>query len=182
MRITVNRWRRLNWMIPLVLIVTSLIDTALPAIFPTAFIVPKQIVISHITLYFIVLFAFYFRDSHILVNSFIFGLFYDAYNSTILGLYAVIYLAVAYIVIKVKKYLPKNGLIHFMLFIALLAFNDVLVYLFYYELGVTQVNLIDFIASRLAPTLIFNVVVGIIMYFPAKSFLRWLGYEDYIVF
>ncbi|EFR31097.1 rod shape-determining protein MreD [Eremococcus coleocola ACS-139-V-Col8] len=179
---TVNRWRRLNWMIPIILIITSLIDNALPAIFPTAFITPNQIIISHLTLYFIILFAFYFRDSYILPYAFVFGLFYDSYNTNLLGLNATLYLVIAYIIIKVKRYLPKNGLIHAMLFIVFLTLQDFLVYLFYLELGITSHSIIDFIIMRLAPTLVFNLVVMILLFFPIKGILRWLGYEEYIVF
>lgn len=178
----VNRWQKLNWTIPVVLIFATIIDATLPAIFPNAFLNNYEIVVSHICLYFIVLFALYFRDSHILVNSFLIGLFYDSYNTTLLGLYALLYFLVAYGVVKMRRNLPKNGIIHFMLFIIAITFVDVLVYFFYVQIGLVDLSPLYFIVSRLAPTLIYNLVIGAILYLPSNALMSWLGYEDYIVF
>lgn len=178
----VNRWQRLKWTIPLILFITTIIDAALPAIFPTAFLGNSQVIISHITLYYIVTFAFYFRDSNILTYSFIFGLLYDSYNTTVLGIYATLYIVIAYLITKVKAYFPKNMPIHAMLFIVSIVILDSLVFIFYSELGYASMSMTTFLVSRLSPTLIFNIVLAIFLYFPTKSLLNWLGYEDYIIF
>lgn len=178
----INRWQRLKWTIPLVLFLTTIIDAALPAIFPTAFLGHGQIIVSHITLYYLVTFAFYFRESNILIYSFIFGLFFDSYNTTVLGVYATLYFIIAYIIVKVKVYFPKKMLIHAMLFIVSVVLLDTLVFIFYSELGYAGISMTTFLVSRLSPTLIFNVVMAIILYFPTRSLLNWLGYEDYIIF
>lgn len=178
----INRWQRLKWTIPLVLFLTTVIDASLPAIFPNAFLGNQQIIISHITLYYIVTFAFYFRDSNILLYSFIFGLLYDSYNTTLLGLYATIYCGITYLILNVKKYFPKKIVIHFMLFVVSITLLDFLVYIFYSELNITGMNMTMFLLARLAPTLIFNIVMAIVLHFPTKALLNWLGYEDYIIF
>lgn len=178
----INRWQRLRWTIPLVLFLTTIIDASLPAIFPHAFLGNQQIIISHITLYFITTFAFYFRDGNMLFYSFLFGLFYDSYNTTILGLNASIYFAIAYFIMNIKKYFPKKPVIHFMLYIVSIVVLDFLVYLFYSELGYANISVTIFMVSRLSPSLIFNTVMAIVLYFPTKSLMRWLGYEDYIIF
>lgn len=180
MRIT--RWQRLKWTIPIVLFLTTIIDASIPAIFPAAFLGNNQVIISHITLYYIITFAFYFRDSNILFYSFLFGLFYDSFNTTILGLYGTIYLFIAYATLLIKKYFPKKVVIHSLLVILFISILDFLVYLFYAEMGTTSMNLAVFLVNRLGPTLIFNIVMMIVLYFPTRSLLRWLGYEDYIIF
>ena len=177
-----NRWHRLKWTIPLILFLTAIIDAVLPAIFPKAFISPGQIIIPHITLYFIIVFAFYFRDSNILLYSFIFGLFYDSYNTMILGLYAAIYFIIAYSVVHTKKYFPKNSWILASFFVISFALLDLIVYLFYLKFGYTTIGINTFLASRLAPTFIFNIVLIIVLYYPTKWVLRQLGYEDYLIF
>lgn len=177
-----NRWQKLRWTIPLILLMTTIIDAALPAIFPTAFLANNQIVVSHITLYFIVVFAFYFRDSWILTYSFIFGLFYDSYNTTILGVNALLYFLITYVIIKIKPYLPKNAIVQMMLFVVAITFLDTIIYLFYNQIGVNHMDILTFLTTRLAPTLIFNIVAGLLLYFPKNGILNWLGWEDYIIF
>lgn len=176
-----NQWQRLRWTIPLLLIFTTIIDAALPAIFPVAFLNREQIVVSHITLYFIVLFSFYFKENYMLLYGFLMGLFYDSYNTTLLGLNATLYFVIVYVILKIKKYLPKNAAVQFMLFFLALMFQDTVTYFFYYEIDVTNLTMTGFIVTRLVPTLIFNIVVAVLAYFPAKGLMRWLGWEDYIV-
>lgn len=172
---------KLNWTIPLVLFLAIIIDASLPSIFPMAFLGHQQIITSHVFLYFVVLFAFYFRYSNILMSAFIMGLFYDIYNTMIIGVNASLYLLIAYLVLKAKKYFPKKAYIHFIFFMICIFFLDSLIYLFYLEINIATISMLDFMANRLAPTLIFNTVLSIILYYPCKQFLRWLGYRDFIV-
>ena len=95
-----NRERKAKWLVPLLLFIGIIIDAALPAIFPGAFIGSTQIIVSHLVLYYIVTFSFYLRDTNILFYAFIFGLLYESYMATLLGLYASLYFLIAYLIIK----------------------------------------------------------------------------------
>lgn len=176
-----RRGSQLKWTVPLLLFLAVIIDAALPSIFPTAFLGHGQIISSHLFLYFVVTFAFYFRDANILINAFIFGLFYDSYNTTILGVNATIYLICAYLIVKIKKFFPKKSYIQFMLFIICITILDSVLYLFYLEINITNISMLDFLVNRLSPTLIFNTVMTIILYFPSKQLIRSLGYQDFII-
>lgn len=177
-----SRDRKAKWLVPLLLFVGIIVDAALPAIFPGAFIGSSQIIISHMVLYFIVTFSFYFRDSNIMIYAFIFGLLYESYIATLLGLYATLYFLVAFLIIRLRKFFPKKAAIHFMLFIIAVSVVDFAVFVFYFELGFTGVTLTTFLVERLGPTLIFNVVLGFLLYLPTKQILSWLGFEEYIIF
>ncbi|MCW6662100.1 rod shape-determining protein MreD [Aerococcaceae bacterium NML201209] len=177
-----TRRRDMKWFVPVILFIGVIIDAALPAVFPKAFLGGGQTVISHFALFYLVTIAFYFRDSNILLYSFLFGLLTDAYNTTFLGLYAAIYFIVAYTVHRVKRFFPKKPIIHWMLFILAITFVDFVVFVFYRETGQTTMILTDFVVSRLTPTLIYNTVLTFILYLPTKHLLKWLGYETYIIF
>ena len=69
-----------------------------------------------------------------------------------------------------------------MLFIVAISIVDFVVFVFYFELGMTNVVLSRFLVDRLGPTLIFNTVLSFLMYYPTKQILNWLGYEEYIIF
>ncbi|MGY3814889.1 rod shape-determining protein MreD [Globicatella sulfidifaciens] len=177
----INRDRRIKWFLPFFLFFSIIIDSALPAIFPVAFLGNDQTIVSHMALYILTLFAFYFRDESILINALIFGFLTDSYNTTILGIYASIYFIVTYLILKTKKFFPKNTILHMMLFIVAITITEFIVFVFYREVGYTIITLTEFLATQLWPTLIFNIVLSFLMYFPSKALLSWLGYENYII-
>ncbi|PMB83941.1 rod shape-determining protein MreD [Dolosicoccus paucivorans] len=158
------------------------IDSALPAIFPHSFIGEGQVIISHLTLYVVVVFGFYFNMPRYLVYSFLLGLLVDSYTYTILGLYATLYFLVAYFISKVKSLFPKSAIIQFMLFILMISFVDFMLFLFYRETGMTGVTLSEFLVYRLGPTLTFNVVLSMVLYYPTQRLLKALGYSPYVFF
>lgn len=177
----INRDRRIKWFLPFLLFVSIIFDAALPAIFPVAFLGNGQTVVSTMALYFLTLFAFYFRDETILLNALIFGLLTDSYNTTIVGIYGTLYVLVTYFILKTKRHFPKISAVHIMLFLVAITFCQFIVFVFYREVGYTSVILTEFLAMQLWPTLIFNLVLSFLMYFPSKGLLRWLGYESYII-
>ena len=68
-----------------------------------------------------------------------------------------------------------------MLFIVAITITEFIVFVFYREVGYTIITLTEFLATQLWPTLIFNIVLSFLMYFPSKALLSWLGYENYII-
>lgn len=176
-----NRDKRIKWFLPFYLFVAIIIDAALPAIFPHAFLGNDQIIVSQLSLFMLTLFAFYFRDESILIYALIFGLLIDSYNTTILGIYGSLYFLIALFIVKTKKYFPKNTLVHLMLFILTICLSQFLIFVFYRETGHTTVTLTEFLALHLWPTIIFNVVLSFVMYFPSKWILESLGFERYYI-
>ena len=173
----VTRERKLRWFIPLVFFFSIIIDSALPAIFPAEFLADSQRIVSHLMLYWVITFAFYFREREVLLYSLLFGVVADSYNTTIIGIFAFGYWFIAYCVTRIKRYLPKRGLVHFMLFIVLISLLDFAIFVFYRETGYTQVTLSRVIMEKLVPTLILNTVLSFVLYFPTRYILTWLGYE-----
>lgn len=84
----VTRERKLRWFIPLVFFFSIIIDSALPAIFPAEFLADSQRIVSHLMLYWVITFAFYFREREVLLYSLLFGVVADSYNTTIIGVFA----------------------------------------------------------------------------------------------
>lgn len=174
--------RNLKAVVPLILLISLVIDSALPTLFPKAFIGQNQTIISHLVVYYIIAFAFYLRNSYIQLYALVFGLIADSYNTTLLGIYTVLYFLLAHFILMIRKYFPRNAIIHFMLFIVSITVIDWLVYFFYLRVGYTDLSLTEYILTRLGPTLIFNTALSFFMYLPTRGLLRWLGYDDHIIF
>lgn len=177
-----QRERKIKGIIPLALLLGLIIDSALPTLFPHAFLGNDQIIVSHLLVYFMITFAFYLRDSFIFLYAFLFGLLQDSYTSTVLGLYAGLYLIVTYLILQTRKHFPRNAILHYLLFIVAITFIDFCVYYFYVRLGVTHIGFEQYVIMRLGPTLIFNTVLSFLMYFPNRWILNLLGYDDHIIF
>lgn len=178
----VTRHRKIQWAIPLMLWLAMVVDVALPAIFPVQFLGNGQTIVSHLTLFLIVTVAFYFRDSPIIWYSLLIGLVFDGFSGLILGLYGTAYCLTAYVISKIKRYFPKKVWIHWLLFVVVITLVDFIVFVFYRETGYTMAILTQFIVNKLVPTLLFNTVLSFVLYLPMKSLLKWLGYEEYIIF
>lgn len=99
-----------------------------------------------------------------------------------MGVYGVLYYLVAWSVSKVKKYLPNNWFVAFLLYLLMIVGVDLVAFLFYRQLGYSNLTLLGFTTQRLVPTLIFNTVLFLIMYFPTNKFFKWLGRDDYYLF
>lgn len=174
-----SRFYRLRWFIPFILFFALIIDSALPAIFPGEFLVEHQMIVPHFMLFSILMFAFYFRERDILYYSLLFGFMSDSYYGTIIGIYMTAYWLVSYTVYKIKRYLPKRMIVHFVLFLIAITLMDFVVFVFYREIGQTTMTMTVFIVERLMPTLIFNTVMAFVLYLPSRGILPWLGYEEY---
>ena len=178
---TFQRERPVKGVVPLVLLIALVIDSALPSIFPNAFLGNDQVIISHLLLYFISTFAFYLRHSYILLYAFLFGLLADSYNTTLLGIYAVLYFIIAYLITSLRRHFPRNAIIHMMLFIVAMTIVDFVVYFFFLKLGFTKIDFQQYVLIRLGPTLIYNTALTFFMYFPNRALLSWVGYDDHII-
>lgn len=179
---SLSRDRNIRGVVPLVLLIGLIIDSSLPAIFPGAFLGNNQVIVSHLLIYFIVTFAFYMRNSYITLYAFLFGLLQDSYSTTVLGLYAALYFILTYIILQIRRFFPRNAIIHFMLFIVAITVVDYLVYFFYVRIGFVSLGVEQYILTRLGPTLIFNTALAFFMYFPTRALLGWLGYKEHIIF
>ncbi|MBG9979672.1 rod shape-determining protein MreD [Facklamia lactis] len=177
-----SRERNIKGIVPLILLIGLVIDSALPAMFPNQFIGNEQTIVSHLLVYFIVTFAFYLRNSYISFYSFIFGLLHDSYNTTLLGFYAIVYFLITWLILSIRRYFPRNAIVHFMLFIVMVSIIEFVTYFFYLKVGIAELDLRNFIITRLGPTLIFNTALSFFMYLPTRGLLQWLGYDDHIIF
>jgi len=104
-----------------------------------------------------------------LVYGIIFGLIYDSYYVGILGVYVLLFPLVVYLTEKMKKVLNPNPIVIGMMIIVNLSLIETYLYLFYQVLGYTTINWATFLADRLGPTLLLNLVLFIAVFYPLKK-------------
>lgn len=107
----------------------------------------------------------------------LFGLLNDIVNTSVIGVYAFSMGLALYITYLLSKWVNLN----LMMALALSAFGVLLcqteVYLIYLMIGVTAQPMTTFLIWRLPPTLAFNVIFTLILYFPFRHFLSGMDEE-----
>jgi rod shape-determining protein MreD len=130
-------------------------------------IVPYSLLIA------ICLHSFYDDENYLPILAFTFGFLFDIYNANLIGLYATLF---PIIVIIIKKYIvpitPFNFVSTF--YISVIAIISIEVNLFILvSFAMSQaMTLFRFIQHRLIITLVFNVMMLTIMYWPLVKLFR----------
>ncbi|SIO07857.1 rod shape-determining protein MreD [Carnobacterium alterfunditum] len=162
-----------NWktstLIPLVITFFFLLDGILTVIFSEQFLEGTKVMTPRLIVLVLILMSFYIPRSRMLVYSIIFGLVYDSYYVGILGVYVLLFPLVVYLTEKMKKVLNPNPIVIGMMIIVNLSLIETYLYLFYQVLGYTTINWATFLADRLGPTLLLNLVLFIAVFYPLKK-------------
>lgn len=165
-----------NWktttLIPLVITFCFLLDGLLTAIFSAQFLEGTKTMTPRLIVLVLILMSFYIPRSRMLVYGVVFGLIYDSYYVGILGVYVLLFPLIIYLTEKLKKILNPNPIVIGMMVIINISLIETYLYLFYQMLGYTTINWATFLADRLGPTLLLNLVLFIIVFYPLKRIIE----------
>ncbi|MCM3512821.1 MAG: rod shape-determining protein MreD [Carnobacterium sp.] len=172
---------RENWktatLIPLLLAFFFLLDGVLTVVFSEYFLEGTKVMTPRLIILVLILMSFYIPRSKMLVYSLLFGLIYDSYYVGILGVYVLLFPLIIYLTEKLKKVLNPNPIVIGMMVIINLSLIETYLYLFYQVLGYTKINWTTFLADRLGPTLLLNLVLFIIVFYPLKKIIEHIQGE-----
>nr|WP_319219114.1 rod shape-determining protein MreD [uncultured Trichococcus sp.] len=169
-----NRSLHHTYFIPLMLYLLLILDGFLINAFPGQFVSEEYILVPHLMLFGFVLFAYYFPKQPMQLYAVLFGLLFDSYYSGILGVYAVAFAVIVYFVKKMQKYLTENVFVLALLFISAIVMVDSFVFGFYSLMGITQLDFSAFASERLGPTIVLNIVLFILIYYPLFKLVGWM--------
>lgn len=161
-----------NLFAPLLIFVLFLTDGVLAAFFSAQFfggagaMSPRLIVIG------LVLMSMYIPRNKMMAYAILFGLLYDSYYVGILGPYAALFAITVFITEKVKKILNPNPIVIGMMVVINLSLVEVFLYTFYNVLGFTAIDTTTFMADKLGPTLLLNLVLFIFAFYPLKKIIE----------
>jgi rod shape-determining protein MreD len=113
-----------------------------------------------------------------LICALIFGFLYDVVYTGILGVYLFSFGVAVYLVAAVMRFVHANYLISFLMILLSIVVVEHLVFGVHSLIGSTELLHADFLKTRLAPTLIFNALIAILMLFPVKLFMERLAIEQ----
>ena len=169
-----NRSLHHTYFIPVVLYVRLILDGFLINAFPGQFVSEEYILVPHLSLFGFVLFSYYFPKQPMQLYAVLFGLLFDSYYSGILGVYAVAFAVIVYFVKKMQRFLAENVFVLALLFIVAIVMVDSFVFGFYSLMDITQLDFSAFASERLGPTIVLNIVLFIVIYYPLFKLVGWM--------
>ena len=169
-----NRSLHHTYFIPLVLYVLLILDGFLINAFPGQFVSEEYIRVPPLALFGFVLFSYYFPKQPMQLYAVLFGLLFDSYYSGILGVYAVAFAVIVYFVKKMQRFLAENVFVLALLFIVAIVMVDSFVFGFYSLMDITQLDFSAFASERLGPTIVLNIVLFIVIYYPLFKLVGWM--------
>lgn len=160
---------RINLFIPLILLLTLLLDGVIATIFSSQLYTSTTDMVSRLILVCLIFFSFYVERNPMILFGIIFGLLYDSYYVGILGVYASLFPIVVYLCDKMKKIFNPNMLVLFLVGIIQLSLVEFLLFGFYTVLDLANIDMSMFLANRLGPTLLLNGIYMLLLYFPLRK-------------
>ena len=161
--------------LPLILFFIMIFEGVAQDLIP--FMSSNTLIIPHWVFIFLVFITIFYdeRDNYSAIYyAILFGLLIDVVFTGILGVYMFSYAIVIYIVHRLKVLVHANFYMTLILGIIGVSLTDLLIYIIYSVVGLTNMNWGDYLFYRLLPTVLANAIFLIIFY-PVikKRLLRW---------
>lgn len=153
----------------LTLLFLLLLDGGLTFMFYEQLLIGGGLMVPRLFFIGLIIFSFYLPIHDLNIYAILFGLLYDSYYTGVLGIYIAVSLIVVNIVHKLKKHVQSNVLEMGLVAMILIVILEIIVYLVYYAVGIAGIPFIEFIVSRVGPTIILNAVFFLLLYFPISQ-------------
>ncbi|WP_414840020.1 rod shape-determining protein MreD [Carnobacterium sp. TMP28] len=155
---------------PLLIFFGLLIDGLISEIFSKQLYAEDgNVMVPRLIILILILTSFYLPRNKMIVYGIIFGFLYDSYYVGILGIYIAIFPLIIYVTTKLKQVLNPNPITIGMIVFINLSILETMLYWIYKVLGFTEIDMNAFMAGRLGPTLLLNLVFFIIAFYPLKK-------------
>ncbi|MGG4180525.1 rod shape-determining protein MreD [Virgibacillus pantothenticus] len=163
--------------LPLILLLILVLEGVALELLPVSLLKTDLLIVSHWVFVFLVFIAVFYdndRTHFSVLYALIFGLLIDMVYTNLLGVYMFSYACTIYLIYGLKKLLHGNILVVALLGVVGLVVSDMLIYLIYTVVGITDTAWSDYFTSRLLPTVGSNLVFLLLLYpFFAKKLTDW---------
>ena len=166
-----EKWK-INIFAPLLIFFGLLVDGLISGAFSSHLYTESgNVMVPRLIILILVLISFYLPRNKMILYGIIFGFLYDSYYVGILGIYVAIFPLIVYVTNKLKLVLNPNPITIGMMIFINLSILETMLYWIYKILGFTTIDMNTFMAGRLGPTLLLNLVLFIITFYPLKKLI-----------
>ena len=128
-----------------------------------------NVMVPRLIILILVMVSFYLPRNKMIIYAIIFGFLYDSYYVGVLGIYVAIFPLIVYVTDKLNQVLNPNPITIGMMVFINLSILETMLYWIYKILGFTMIDMNTFMAGRLGPTLLLNLVFFIVAFYPLKK-------------
>ncbi|WP_099158654.1 rod shape-determining protein MreD [Virgibacillus ndiopensis] len=163
--------------LPLILFLFVILEGVSLELLPPKLVMSDLLIIPHWVLIFLVFVSIFYdkeQTYYSVLYGVIFGLLLDIVYTGVLGVYMFTYAIVIYIIHGLKKLLHAN--IHVTLLLGLIAITvaDLLIYLIFFVIGLTEMSGEEYLFYRIIPTVLANLLFLLVLYpFLRKRLVKW---------
>ena len=166
-----EKWK-INIFAPMLIFFGLLVDGLISGAFSSHLYTENgNVMVPRLIILILVLTSFYLPRNKMILYAIIFGFLYDSYYVGILGIYLAIFPLIVYVTNKLKLVLNPNPITIGMMVFINLSILETMLYWIYKVLGFTTIDMNTFMAGRLGPTLLLNVVLFIFTFYPLKKLI-----------
>lgn len=169
------RLSRLRYIFPLGLFISLFLDGSLSNVWAKLFFSYPYSMMSELVLLWLVLSYYFEEDIEIPLIPFaaLAGIVFDVYFTGILGLDIFLFPLIVELTKILSRYFSQSFLTIIMIFFIDIVAFVTLTYWAYSLVGITHMNLGDYLVYTLAPTLALNLVYFVILYWPIQAIYTW---------
>lgn len=153
--------------LPLFLLLFLVVEGIFPELIPDSCIASDILIIPYLVIIFIILISvFYDYDQtyHSVYYGITFGLLTDLIYTDLIGVYMFTYGVVAFAIHVLKRMLHANFFVTFLLTLFGVSVADMLIYMMYYVIQITNMPVAEYAVNRLLPTILMNIVLMSLLY------------------
>jgi len=159
--------------VPLVAILCFIAENLFVTLIPYDIALDNWIFVPRFIFLFLLFITIFYDKKTGVLYAFIFGLLQDVIYAEIFGIYLFWYPFTIYLVYLLMKVLQSNIFMVSLVCILSVSFLEFGIYEIYMLIRETTMNVKQFVSLRLMPTVILNVVVFLLLFYPVKKRLEY---------
>ena len=164
-----GKWK-INVFAPMLILFGLLVDGLISGIFSEYLYTENgNVMVPRLIILILVMVSFYLPRNKMIIYAIIFGFLYDSYYVGVLGIYVAIFPLIVYVTDRLNQVLNPNPITIGMMVFINLSILEIMLYWIYKILGFTMIDMNTFMAGRLGPTLLLNLVFFIVAFYPLKK-------------
>ena len=164
-----GKWK-INVFAPMLILFGLLVDGLISGIFSEYLYTENgNVMVPRLIILILVMVSFYLPRNKMIIYAIIFGFLDDSYYVGFLGIYVAIFPLIVYVTDKLNQVLNPNPITIGMMVFINLSILETMLYWIYKILGFTMIDMNTFMAGRLGPTLLLNLVFFIVAFYPLKK-------------
>jgi rod shape-determining protein MreD len=151
-----------------VLLLFTIESTVLSLLLPKG---SDYIIVPRLMFIFFLFIAVFLSRQTSIIYAFIFGILYDLLYTSIMGVYTFSFAVIVYLFIQLAKVFQIQFFLMTLFTMISLVLVDYIIYTLYAMVGIANASMPTFIETMLLPSLIFNFIFFIFLYYPFRKLL-----------